>query len=375
MKKVLFLIPTLRAGGAERVLLNLLNQVDKSKFEIDLYIGSKTGVLIKDLPDKVSLIPIFPNYFIARLASFLYRKTGNLTLIKIFSSCIKDNYDVGISFLDGAFSEFLFHKNPSKILKKVVVIHSSYASFSNVSNSVHSPHYSRMKKRYSKVDTIIAVSHESMSEFKELFGEFNDMRVIYNPINTANIIRKAEELAGIKKSDKFSFIAIGSLVPVKAFDRLIDACALLAKDGYKFQLEILGIGFLQKKLATKISELRLKSFVHLLGFIKNPYPNLKMSDVFVMSSLSEGLPTVLCEAMVLDKPVLVPDVTGCREIVQNGVYGKMVKNSVIGIYEGMKSYLDNPENVSLYSLKSKERKMLFDDNHAIASYEKLLNGR
>ncbi len=373
MKKILFLIPTLRAGGAERVLLNLLNQVDKSKFEIDLYIGSKTGNLINELPNEVKLVSIFPCYFIARLSSFLYRKTGNFTLIKLFSLRINGNYDLGISFLDGAFSEFLFHNNYTNFVKTAIVIHSSYASFSNVNTSVHSPHYSRMKKRYSKVDTIITVSHESMLEFKELFGEYNDMRVIYNPINTINIIQKSREQGVFKKRDKFSFIAIGSLVPVKGFDRLIEASALLKADGYEFQLKILGTGYLQKKLEAKIKELQLSKFVQLLGFIENPYSHLKQSDVFVMSSLSEGLPTVLCEAMVLGKPVLVPDVTGCREIVQNGVYGKMVENSVYGIYVGMKEYLDAPEKVSYYSSKSIERNPLFNDNTAVASYEELFN--
>jgi glycosyltransferase involved in cell wall biosynthesis len=369
--KVLILIPNLNAGGAERVLINLLNQFDNGKYDITLYLGTKTGSLLNDIPDYVKVKAIFSSSLIPRFSEYIFRKLGIRLIFKMYSIKVRGQYDVAISFLDGSFSEFLFH-NSAIIRKRVLVVHSSYNSFSNVSKSVHSKHYSRMKLRYSKVDTIVAVSHDSMNEFKRLFGSYQDMRVIYNPLNTNEILEKSLQKINDTRLPSIQFIAIGSLVPVKGFDRLVQAANSLKKDGINFSLQILGNGPLRNKLQSQIDKFGLNDYISLLGFIQNPYPYLKNSDALVMSSHSEGLPTVLCEAMILDKPVIVPEVTGCREVVDMGKYGLMVENSAEGLYQGMKLF-SNDENLrEQYKKKAMERKVVFNDSFATQAYADIL---
>ena len=376
MKNILIIIPSLVGGGAERVLINVLKQLPQEQYNIILYLGVKKGELIGDVPKSVTIKTLFPSDLIARIAAFIFRKTGNKLLFKLYGSKIKGNYTCGISFLDGPFTEFLFHNKAKISGKKVAVIHSSYSSFSNVSKSVKSPHFLRMKKRYAKIDTIVTVAHESMQEFKNLFGEYNDMRVIYNPINNAEVLQKANEPVDIENNNTgCTFLAIGSFVPVKGFERLINAASKLKKDNMDFTLTILGDGYLRPKLEELVQKHGLHKNVFLPGFKKNPYSHIKNADVLLMSSLSEGLPTVLCEAMILEKPVLVPNITGCREVIDHGKYGMMVPDSEEGLYEGMKKYITDSTLLVKYAQKAKDRKGIFDDKNAINSYLELFDGK
>ncbi|MDZ7693181.1 MAG: glycosyltransferase [Balneolaceae bacterium] len=123
----------------------------------------------------------------------------------------------------------------------------------------------------------------------------------------------------------------------------------------------------------QISEQGLENYVSLLGFKKNPYPFILHSDIFVMSSLSEGLPTVLCEAMILGIPPVVTNCSGCRGLVDYGTYGLMTKPTPESLFGGLKSMIDDSELRYLYSQKAKKRSKLFKIEHVITEYEKILN--
>lgn len=105
------------------------------------------------------------------------------------------------------------------------------------------------------------------------------------------------------------------------------------------------------KISKLKTDLGLDKTATMLGFADNPYPYLKQADFFVLSSRYEGFPTVLYEAITLAKPIVATDVSGVREMLNDGELGLIVENSEEGIYKGMKRFLTEPETVSDYQNK------------------------
>jgi len=372
-KKLLFLIPSLVGGGAERTLINLLQKIDFQIYDVDLAVVSFNGFYINQVPEKVKLISLFRNNFLVRILAYLQKKFGFTNIFKRrIKSKIKSDYDVGISFLDGNFTDLLFLM--PNIKKRVSWVHCSYKSYSNHYRYYQNTRYREklIKERYKKLDEIIFVSQDSMSEFIEIFGTYPVMRVIYNLIDSNAVISKSNaEIA--EKDEKFQFIALGSLMPVKGFDRLIRAAAIVKKKGYDFHLKIAGTGTEELALNNLIKENGIQDSIKLIGFLPNPYPILKNCDVFVMSSVSEALPTVLCEAMILGKPTLVTNCSGCRELIDHERFGLMAEQNDASLAEKMIQYLTNPELILHYHQKSLERAKLFDDKRMLAEYYSIFN--
>lgn len=372
-KKILILIPSLKGGGAERVLINLLSSLDLSKYKIDLFIGVKGGILEKEIPSKVNVNYIFPNNKVEKAAYLAFVKFGNYYLFDVFGKKINKNYDVGLSFLDSFYTEFLFHNN-SIILKKITVIHSSYKSYNIKNKNITLKNIHRFKNRYEKLDTIISVAHEALEEFKSIFGNYKDMRVIYNPLNVKDIIKKSNSYELIDIDNKIiNLIAIGSHIPVKGYTKLIEACNILKNNGVNFKLNILGNGRLMPKHRELINKLNLNNNIYLRDFVSNPYVWIKQSDIFVMTSEAEGLPTALCEAIILHKPVIVTNVPGCREVIDYGKYGMIVENNRGEIAKGLRDLILNKKLRLDYIKKSEYRSNYFLDSISIGSYLNLLN--
>jgi glycosyltransferase involved in cell wall biosynthesis len=373
-KDILFIIPSMNGGGAERVLINLFKLIDLNQFNIHLYVIEEKGVLWESIPDGINKKLLFPNKYISKLATLLYRKFSFKGISKFYGKNIKGKYDVGVSFLDSIHTEFLFI-NKADIDKKVAMIHSSYKSYPQKLKLLENEKYkNKVLERYKNVDIILTVSHESLSEFIDIFGTFNDMRVIYNPINKIDVIAKANSFEPQEiNSDKFTFIAIGSLIPVKGFDLLIDACKYLKDEGFEFEVNILGDGQLRSNLDNQIKKQSLTKHVFLRGFKENPYPWLKHSQTLIMTSIAEGLPTVLCEALTMGIPTITPNVPGCREVIEYGEYGLVYDRDSKALFNQMKKIIIEKEVHEKYSKKSIERSEVFNDKNVLKKYYELFN--
>jgi glycosyltransferase involved in cell wall biosynthesis len=371
--KLLFIIPSLTGGGAERTLINLLQKLDYTKFEVDLLVVLKEGVYLENVPNEVNCIFLYHNKMLVRTLAWLQKKIGfNYLLRKTTQNKVRGQYDLGISFLDGNFTDLLFFMKGLK--KRFTWVHSSYKTNRNFSKFYENTKYVQKLKeqRYGRLDGIYFVSNDAKEEFIEVFGEYPKMEVIYNFIDTKSVLIKAE-LETYLKQNIFEFVALGSLLTVKGFDRLIRASKIVKEKGFNFKVSILGSGAEKNNLESLVKENNLKENIDFLGFVSNPYPLLKNADVFIMSSVSEALPTVLCEAMILGKATLVTNCSGCREIVANGQYGLMAEQSDQSLAENMIKYLSDPNLVVYYELQSLERAELFDDKLVLESYNKILN--
>lgn len=373
-KRILFIIPSLIGGGAERTLVNLLQRIDYQKYEIVLVSVLKKGHYLNKIPQQVKLITLFKNAFWLKIITKLNQKYGlDYFFRRAMNRYVSGKYNVGISFLDGIYTQFLFFN--SQINKRFTFVHSSYKSYSNFFKFYNNSKYKErvIRERYSKLDGIRFVSNDAMNEFIDIFGDFPNMKVHYNLINKDEILIKYKDtsIVDCNDFDTFSFVAVGSLLPIKGYELLIKAAHIISQKGYSFKLNILGSGPQEKHLQLLIRQYFLEDRIKLHGFVNNPYPFIYSADVFVMSSKSEALPTVLCEAMILGKPTLVTNCSGCRELVNNGEYGLMAEFDVEDYANNMISYLTDKNVIDYYSKKSLERAKLLDESKIMEEYYEL----
>jgi glycosyltransferase involved in cell wall biosynthesis len=371
-RRILFIIPSLEGGGAERVLINLLNQLKElTQFQITVCCVLKKGVYVNAIPDGIEVKFLFRSKIICKIVEKITRDLYLDYLLKArVKHFIKGRFDVGVSFLDSIYSDILFYLD-SRLDKKVVVLHSSYLTYSNRSRFIQGKYKLKLQRRYERVDTIVSVSNDAQQEFIEAFGRFRDMRVIYNFMNMDQVRQRAKEDFDHSPDAGLQLLSIGSLIPVKNHMRLLRAAELLVKDNIDFHLRILGKGILQQKLQAFIEEKELHEYVELKGFVENPYPILRSSDVFVLSSIAEGLPTVLAEAMALGIPVVATNCPGSREILDQGRFGILTEQDDHALYEGLKR-MNNEEERVFFKSKSLERAKIFDDQLALREYVSLL---
>jgi len=371
-------MPSLRGGGAERTLINLLHKIDYNRYDVDLVVVSKEGPYIDKIPEQVSIKYFYKSKVLARMLAYLHRTLDVQWFYKRKMTSLNKNYNVGISFLDSHFTELLFYTD--KIDKHIAFVHSSYLSHEDYKKFLTDQQLRENVKRnrYLRLDGIYFVSHDSMADFKKIFGEHPRTGVVYNIIDRESVIRKSKRNEFLSSanitSGCFTFSAVGSLLPVKGFDRLIRASKIVRDKGYEFEVHIAGSGPEKERLQRLIKKLDLDDAVQLHGFVNNPYPLMKRSDVFVMSSVSEALPTVLCEAMILGVPSLVTNCSGCRGLVENGEFGLMAEQDDHDLAEKMIMYIDSPDLLKHYSKKSLKRAELFDDNRILNSYYKIFEG-
>lgn len=334
MKKLLVFGYTMQMGGAEKVLSDTLNYL-KNYCEIDLYLLNPVGSLMNKLPEEVKVYKLKKNiidYILFRFVP-LYRK---MAINKIAN---KKDYYAAFGYMEGRSGTWV--SDIKKPIKKYGWIHTDVYKFDiGISDK-------EAKKTYSNLDKIICVSKDSKKSFCEKYNISTDkVDVIYNYINEEEIIEKSNE----EKIDNnvFTFVNVGSLRKPKRQDRLIYASKYLKDLGYEFKIQIIGTGEDEQKLKDLIKKLDVEDKVEMLGLKINPYPYVKSADFFVLSSEVEGYPIVLKEALLLKTKVVATDITGPREVLQNGKYGVIISNDDDSLKYKMKEILDNKKDFDIY---------------------------
>lgn len=366
--KLFILIPTLRMGGAENVLINFLSLLDLNRYRVTLGVVLFDGPLIEKVPDEVKVIGLTRSELLIRAANFIYYKFGIRVLIKWLIRKLKGNYDVAICFQDSVFTDYiLFSKIKYEL--SLSVVQSNYTTYKEKGKHFKGSHKNRVLERYRKLNRIVAVSNTVKVGFEQLYGPHDNITVSYNPINSRKVLELANLPLDISlDDDTINFIAIGRLVPVKGYCDLISAAVKLKNQNLNFKIRIIGTGPQKDELQKLITDENISHHVELLGFVENPYPIMKASDIYVMSSLSEGLPTALCEAMFLELPILSTDASGCKEVLDNGKYGFQVSREVDALADGIKALIQSPNLRKKYRLLSQERSKIFSDTNSMKFY-------
>lgn len=377
-KKILIRIGSLRHGGAEKVLVTFLKNLPAEKYEIDLLLNLYSGKYLLEVPHFVNILYLNKGEMITtnrirdlpvKAFRVLYQKVFKIFPQLLYQFILKGKkYDVEFAAIHGMRDEVL--NSPLKSSKKIIWIH-------NDLKKTEFHHYTEAEIRnFFGFDKIMVISEKIQHDFENLAHndqEKNKIVRIFNPLDTEEILPNSERESIKSEDDIPVFISIGTIFPQKGFDRLLNVHKRLLDEGFYHKIIILGDGYDFENIKKLKEHLGISETVALLGFMENPYPYLKKADFYILSSRYEGFPTVLMEAITLKKKIIATDVSGVREILEEGKLGCIVNNSEDGIYDGMKKALENPELFEKYEQNLKEYKMPFDLENSVNKIIKIID--
>lgn len=365
-KKLLFLIRDLGHGGAEKVLVNLVNHMDRDKFDITVMTLFDEGVNKQFLAPHIKYKSCFKKSFPAN-SHFLKLFSPSL-LHKLF---IKDTYDIEIAYLEGP-SARVISGCKNNLTKLISWIHIEFESQKAAASSFRS--INEAEKCYNKFNKIIGVSQKVISNFTNNLNINTDTDVLYNTNNTSDILEKSQEDIEIAFSNQnYNLCAVGRLIPHKKFDRLLRILKKLLQYHPCTHLYILGTGSQEQELKNWCINNNINNNVTFLGYQENPYKFVSKCDLFTCASLKEGFSTAATEALIVGTPVCTVEVAGMKEMLgENNEYGIVTENSEESLYEGIKSLLDNPDLLKHYKEKAIERGKFFSTEKTVKAVEDML---
>lgn len=298
--KTVFILPALTAGGAERVLITLMNGLDRDRFKPALITinnkGSLGGLIQADIPF-YSL-----QSRVALCLPKLYVRLKTLRPALVVSTMAHMNF--ALLLLQPLFPKTRF------IVREAVT-----PSFILKSHPFLAP-FIRMAYRYlyPRADVIISPAQAIINELRALSGlEKLNHVLLHNPVHT-DLIFAPTKLNDPERENTVYFIAAGRLHHQKGFDRLIESLAQL-QHPYNWKLTILGEGAERLRLEALIEEKGLTGKVSLPGLVENPWPQYAAADCFLMPSRWEGLPNAVLEALACGTPVIATaEAGGIEEI-------------------------------------------------------------
>ncbi|MGB9803989.1 glycosyltransferase [Desulfofundulus sp.] len=396
--KILFFIPTLEVGGAERVCVNYLNNLQN--YRPLLALQFKRGSLLRELKLNV---PIFTtvdrvneNLKNEAINAKQWKKKGQGFLSQLFLAKFmfilsqayqlkeiaqKNDCKAVVSFITMPNIIALIAKTVFNCHFKVIInvhdVTSRILEYSNLQAQERIILRWLIHLFYPKADAIVAVAEGIKKDLIENFGlPAKKINVLYNPIDLQTIRNQAAESVNhhwFNDPTKAIIVAVGRLVKLKGFDVLIRAFANISPQ-MDVRLIIIGDGEERPALQHLIDQLGLNERIVILGFQDNPWKYMARADLFVLSSLTEGLPNVIGEAMALGLPIIATDCSaGIREYINDDKVGLLVSpGDPKALASGILRLLTNEQLRKELSRRSVERATYFDLSPAVQRYESLL---
>ena len=366
-KKILFLIHDLGHGGAEKVLVNLVNNMDRTKFDITVMALFGGGVNEQFLSKDIRLIVCHRKAF-----------PGNSHVMKLFTPkqlyryYIREQYDIVVSYLEGP-SARVVSGCPNPDSKLASWIHTEHKTQKLAAGSFRS--YQEAFACYQRFDRTICVSDTVRRDFSRLFPAVRDLDVLYNTNETAKIICSSQEpiAENLFIADEISIVCVGKILPNKGFDRVARIHKRLRDNGYPVHTYILGTGPQQKEIEQYLQDHHLCDSYTFLGYQTNPYKYVAKCDLFVCASHAEGFSTAATEALIVGTPVCTVEVSGMKEMLgENNEWGIVTENNEEALYQGIKRLLDAPELLAHYKEKAAQRGQTFSTENTVKAVEEML---
>ena len=342
MKKLLFCIFDLNGGGAEKVLVNLLERLDPKKYDVTLLTIFGVGVHKDRVPTWIKQRSVFSKQF-----------KGFTTIMKLFSPKLlhrlfvgKQKYDLEIAYLETSPTRLI--SGAPKGTKKVAWVHVQEETPDTFKSIYRSR--SEMINAYNSFEAIACVSKFIKQSFTDNHPVITTpKKVIYNVVDLDRMLSLGKEEWTVLDESKLNIVSVGRLTKQKGYLRLLSIVNRLNMSGFKdeFQLYILGCGEDREKMENYIEENDLMN-VHLLGFQENPYKIVSKMDCFVCSSYKEGYYTAVNEAVKLGVPVVTTETSGMDEILQDGKFGMIVPNDEEKLFDALKKVIEDPKQLEKY---------------------------
>lgn len=384
-KKLLFVIPSLDAGGAEKSLINLLSQFDFQQYEIDLFLFNISGLFLNSLPKEVVVLAhtnsfktfkkgIFKSglrylrvlnfsLFVSRMQFFLINR---IYVNKVVSeqkswkyiaksmTVLDKQYDAAIGYLEKSSLYFVIDKVQAS--SKIGWIHTNYAS-------------SGMDAQFdlcyfNKLNHLITVSDECVKSLNSFFPAISNKISVIENIISPKIVKK---LAQLEKEIEFdnhytNILTIARLSSEKGIDLAVEACLILAKcRNTKIKWYIIGDGSERANLEQKIKEYHLEDSVLLLGLKENPYPYLEQCDIYIQPSRYEGKSIAVDEAKILNKPIIVTNFSTAKDQIKNGENGLIIDMNPEIIANSIVQLRANKSLMEMFALNLSNEKLGTED--------------
>lgn len=315
MRSVLFVIDSLNCGGAEKSLLSLLPLLDKERYHISLWILHRGGILENLIPKWIDIIEVnlssfdslkfkmayVLHSFYIRILRFLHiHQHGAESLWKTTGWARKglnQTFDVAIAYQQGFPTYLVASKIKAK--KKIAWVN---ADIFNVGYNI--PFTIPF---YEKFDYIVPVSNSLQEKMQKELPQFTGKYLCVYDILNPELIRKMslESVADITKEEKTpTLVTVARMAPPKGYDIAVDAAHFLKEKGIPFIWYFIGDGSEKHKILEMIKDYHLQNQVRLLGLKTNPYPYMRLCDIYVQPSKFEGFGMTISEAKILGKPVV-----------------------------------------------------------------------
>lgn len=357
MKHIAFFIPSMVGGGAERVVVNLLKGMLSENVSLDLVLASASGAYMNQIPPQVRIVNLDCQRVIKAilpLSRYLRKNQPNVLISHLCHANVIAALAKKLTFSD---------------TQLILVEHDTLSvSESELFRARFVPPL--MKLLYPCADKIVGVSQAVSQDLEtQLDLKKGKVKTIYNPVVDSGLINEAKAHLDhswlLQPGSPPVFLAVGRLTIKKDFATLIKAFASL-REKVTARLIILGEGELRPELEAMTKKLGIAEDVSMPGFVKNPYAYMNRASAFILSSIWEGLPTVLIEAMACGCPVISTDCpSGPREILANGQYGELVPmGDVMALSSAMLRVLESPTSNQL----SIQRAMYFSFERAVSQY-------
>lgn len=366
MKKILFLIHDLGQGGAEKVLVNLVNNMDPEKFDISVTALFGGGVNEQFLAPHVHYRTVFGKMI-----------PGNSKLMKLLSPrqlhklCVKDHYDIEVSYLEGP-SARIISGCPDAATKLVSWIHGEQHTMDRLAAAFRSE--SEARSCYNRFHQTVCVSQFVKDDFCGILDFKRPCQVLYNTVESQVILDQAlEATPEILGGSSVKLIGVGTLKKVKGFDRMIRIQKKLRETGLNTHLYILGKGPDREALEALAAQLGVTDTVTFLGYQINPYKYVAKCDLFVCASHAEGFSTAATEALIVGTPVCTVEVSGMKEMLgSHNEYGVVTENTDEALYDGLYDLLTNPGKLNHYKAQAALRGKSFRTEETVRAVEDML---
>ncbi len=363
MIKILFLIHDLGPGGAEKVLVNLVNNMNKEVFDITVMALFGGGVNEQFLSPDVRY-------------QVVYKKTFSMNshIMKLFSpellhrAYIREKYDIEVSYLEGPSARIISGCRDQST-KLVSWIHVEQHNRKVAAGAFRS--YRESAECCGRFDRIVAVSDFVRRDFQSIYPELDNVKVLYNTIETDKILALKDEPVpeGLFSNDEFKICGVGKVVPVKGFMKLARIHKCLIENHYPVHTYILGDGNEREKIEAYIKENGLEDTFTFLGYQLNPYKYVAKCDVFVCASSAEGFSTAATEAVIVGTPVITTPVSGMEELLGEEPCGTVTGFDEADMYSEIECWIRHPEIRKMFQERTKRRAKQFSQQETVKNTE------
>lgn len=358
-KSLLFILPSLAGGGAEKSLITLLSLIDYSRCDVDLFLFRREGLFLPNVPREVNIIDGGEGYssfdgeasvyikrciktlrFSAAANRILYsRAVGSGNRKAVWSALkkalprIKKHYDVAVGYLEGNANYYCVDCVDADI--KIGYVHNDYSKL-GLDENFDRPFFE-------KLDKLVSVSDECCDVLRTVFPALKEKIIKIENISSPEALKKLAvgKPAEYADAEGKILLTVGRFSPQKGYDTAVEAAKILKENGAAFKWFAIGKGELKNRIEEKISRYGLQDNFILLGEKSNPYPYIDNCDIYVQPSNFEGKSIAIDEAKAFSKPIVATRFSTVFDQLTDGETALLAEIDAADVAKKIKRLIDD----------------------------------